>query len=76
MNLRKHIRRLQERDDVSQSIVLVVGDMVASGVPECGRRIEDHSDVYNIDNVSLRKLIDGLRAKADNLEQELILLEK
>ena len=71
MNLRKHIQRLQEREDVSQSIVLIVGDMVAPGVPECGRRIEDHSDVYHIDKVSLRRLIDGLRAKAESLEQEL-----
>ena len=71
MNLRKHVQRLQERDDVSQSVVLIVGDEVAAGVPECGRRIEDHSDVYNIDKVSLRRLIVGLRNKADSLEQEL-----
>lgn len=74
MNLDKHIRRLQERDDVSQSVVFIVGDWVAPGTPECGRRIEKHTDVYHIDEHSLRRLIAGLRSEAESLENELRVL--
>ncbi len=77
MNLTMYVRRILQRDDVRHAIVLVVKDeTVALGVPELGQRIEDHSDVYNIDAVSLTRLIRGLRDKADSLERELKSLQE
>ena len=76
MNLTMYVRRILQRDDVRHAIVLVVKDeMVAPGVPELGRRIEDHSDVYGIDQLNLHNLIAALRTKADSLEQELKILK-
>ena len=68
MKRETYIRRFQDRDDVPQSIVIVVNE------PDPARpysRIDESTDVCGIDEDGLRRLIKVLRDRADSLEQEL-----
>ena len=63
-----HIRRLQDRADVPQSVVIVVNGLDPD---RPYGRVEEYTDVYGIDEDGLRRLIKVLRERADSLEDEL-----